>query len=63
MAFIGGFVMLIGVWGTVQFFMRRTKIKGSIIFFIGFCMIVVGFTGFTIIGFLLQIYGTFLLFR
>ena len=43
--------MIIGLWGTIQFFMRRTKIKGSIFFFAGFFMIVVGFTGFTIIGF------------
>lgn len=63
MAFIGGFVMLLGFWGTTQFFIKRSKIKGSIMFFLGFLLIVVGFTGFTIIGFLLQIYGTFLLFR
>ncbi|CAI2378899.1 unnamed protein product [Moneuplotes crassus] len=63
MAFIAGFVMLIGVWGTLQFFMRRTKIKGSIIYFIGFVMIIMGFPFFTLTGFILQIYGVFLLFR
>ena len=63
MTFIAGFIFLIGTWGTVQFFIRKTKIKGSIVFFTGFFLIVVGFYGFTIVGFLLQLYGTFLLFR
>ena len=55
--------MLVGVWGTVKFFVKRNKIKGSLVFFAGFLWIVIGFTGFTIIGFLLQLYGAFLLFR
>jgi hypothetical protein len=63
MAFIGGFIMLIGVWGTMQFFIRRTKIRGSLVFFGGLFVIIMGFPGFTIIGFLMQVYGTILLFR
>jgi hypothetical protein len=63
MSLIAGFVMMVGTWATLQFFMRRTKIKGAIVFFSGLVMIIVGFPFFTTIGFLLQIYGGFLLFR
>ena len=51
MAFIGGLIMLLGMWGTVQFFVKRSKIKGAIIFFVGFILILTGITGFTLFGF------------
>ena len=63
LAFIMGLVIIVGPANTVAFFMRKTKMKGSACFFAGFLMIVIGWFGFTIIGFLLQLYGLFLLFR
>jgi hypothetical protein len=63
MAFIAGMCMLIGTWGTFQFFIRRSKIRGSIFYFSGLFLIIVGIFGFTIIGFSLQTYGVFQLFR
>ena len=63
LAFIMGLVIIVGPANTVAFFMRKTKMKGSACFFAGFFMIVIGWFGFTILGFLLQLYGLFLLFR
>jgi hypothetical protein len=37
------------------------KIKGSIVFFLGFCLVL--FVRLTFIGFLLQLWGLFLLFK
>ena len=63
LAFIMGLVIIVGPANTVAFFMRKTKMKGSACFFAGFLMIVIGWFGFTFFGFLLQLYGLFLLFR
>ena len=63
LAFIMGIVILIGPTNAVTFFTRKTKIKGSACFFSGFLLIVIGWFGFTFAGFMLQIYGLFLLFR
>ena len=63
LAFIMGLVILVGPTNTVQFFMRRNKVKGSACFFTGFVLIVIGWFGFTLLGFMLQLYGLFLLFR
>lgn len=58
-----GIVSLVGVQGTASFFCRKTKVVGSLFFFAGFAMIVIGWFFFTTIGFGLQMYGLFLLFR
>ena len=63
LAFIMGIVILVGPANTVGFFTRKTKLKGSICFFTGFVLIVIGWFGFTFAGFMLQLYGLFLLFR
>ena len=63
LAFIMGMVILVGPTNTLGFFMRKTKVKGSVCFFTGFVLIVIGWFGFTCAGFLLQLYGLFLLFR
>ena len=63
LAFIMGIVILIGPANTLGFFMRKTKVKGSACFFSGFLLIVIGWFGFTLIGFTLQLYGLFLLFK
>ena len=63
LAFIMGLVILVGPSNTVAFFMRKTKMKGSLCFFVGFLMIVVGWFGFVFLGFMMQLYGLYLLFR
>ena len=63
LAFIMGLVILVGPANTVGFFMRKNKMVGSACFFIGFVMIVIGWFGFTFFGFMMQLYGLFLLFR
>ena len=63
LAFIMGMVILVGPTNTVGFFTRKSKVKGSVCFFAGFVLIVIGWFGFTCAGFLLQLYGLFLLFR
>ena len=37
--------------------------KGSLCFFAGFVLIAIGWYGFTFAGFMMQLYGLFLLFR
>jgi hypothetical protein len=58
-----GVVALVGLKNAVGFFMRESKIKGSIFFFAGFLTIMIGWRFFTLIGFLGQLWGIFLLFR
>lgn len=66
---IGNLALLMGLFvvggpkKTLAFFMREGKIVGSAIFFAGFLMIIIGWFLFTTAGFLLQMYGLFLLFR
>ena len=63
LSFLMGLVTLVGPKNTGGFFLRRGKIVGSAVFFGGFLLILIGWFLFTTIGFCLQIYGLFLLFR
>ena len=63
LSFIMGLVALVGPANTGNFFMRKGKIVGSAVFFGGFVLIVIGWFLFTTLGFVLQMYGMFLLFR
>jgi len=58
-----GILSLIGPKNTLLFFTKKTKIMGSIFYFIGFVMIIIGWYMFTFLGFSAQLYGMFLLFR
>ena len=58
-----GIVALIGFKNTIGFFAKKSKIMGSVFFFIGFIMIIMGWYMFTVLGFMIQLYGMFLLFR
>lgn len=58
-----GIASLIGVKSTIMFFLKKSKIMGSVFFFTGFFMIILGWYMFTALGFASQIYGMFLLFR
>ena len=58
-----GIVALIGFKNTMGFFAKRSKIMGSVFFFLGFVMIIIGWYMFTTLGFTAQLYGMFLLFR
>ena len=60
-AFLMGLCSLIGLKGAVQFFGR--KLKGSVFYFGGFVMILIGWPFFTTAGFLLQMYGLLLCFK
>lgn len=62
-SFIMGLVTLVGPKNTGSFFLRKGKVQGSAVFFGGFLMIAIGWFLFTTIGFLLQCFGLFLLFR
>ena len=63
LSFIMGLVALVGPKSTGSFFLRKGKVVGSAVFFGGFLLIVIGWFLFTTLGFLLQMYGLFLLFR
>ena len=63
MSFLSGVVALIGLKNALMFFGKKTKIQGSVFYFTGFLMIVIGWYMFTLLGFLAQMYGLFLLFR
>jgi hypothetical protein len=58
-----GIVALIGLKSTLAFFTKKSKLQGSIFYFLGFFMIIIGWYMFTFLGFLAQMYGLFLLFR
>ena len=58
-----GVVALVGPKNTIMFFSKKTKIVGSAFYFAGFLMILLGFWMSTTIGFLLQMYGLYVLFR
>lgn len=62
-SFIMGLVSLVGPKNTGSFFLRKGKMVGSAVFFGGFLLIALGWFLFTTIGFMLQVYGLFLLFR
>ena len=62
-ALIMGIVALVGFKQTMVFFGRKSKIFGSILFFAGFALITMGWFMFTTVGFFMQVYGLFLLFK
>lgn len=58
-----GIVALIGLKSTVGFFTKKSKLMGSVFYFLGLFFIILGWYLFTLLGFLTQMYGLFLLFR
>ena len=62
-SFIIGIVSLIGPVNAVSFFVKKSKVLGSVFYFGGITIMIVGWKFFTLAGFLMQIYGIFLLFR
>ena len=58
-----GVISLIGPQNAVMFFAKKSKIQGSVFYFLGFLLIMIGWYMFTSVGFLSQMYGLFLLFR
>jgi Got1/Sft2-like family len=60
LAFIVGLVLLIGFKSTIGFFTKKGKIKGSLVFFLGFVIIVARYP---MVGFIVQLWGLFLLFK
>ena len=51
MSFLMGIIALIGFKNTMGFFAKRSKIMGSVFFFLGFVMIIIGWYMFTVLGF------------
>ena len=62
-AFLMGMCAMIGLKHTAEFFLRKSKIGGSLFFFGGLILIIIGLPFFTIGGFFVQWYGLFLLFK
>ncbi|EWS71886.1 Got1/SFT2 family protein (macronuclear) [Tetrahymena thermophila SB210] len=60
LSFLIGMYMFIGLKQTIAFFSKKTNFKGSLVYFGGFAIIVFGFS---FIGFCIQMYGLFLLFK
>ena len=58
-----GVVALVGFKNAASFFGRESKIKGSVFFFAGLLLIMLGWYLCTLLGFVGQMYGIFLLFR
>ena len=58
-----GIVALIGAKSTLYFFFKPSKLMGSVFYFLGFFMIMIGWYMFVLLGFVSQMYGVFLLFR
>ena len=58
-----GIVSLIGPKATLMFFAKKQNITGSICYFTGFASIVIGWFLMTTIGFLLQMYGLWHMFK
>ena len=52
-SFVMGIVSLIGPKNTIGFFTKKGKIMGSIFYFLGLVIIIIGYTFFTMIGFIL----------
>ena len=50
----------IGIGGIISFFTRKGKLKGSIIYFSGFILIVIGFS---FIGSMIEVIGFLMIFR
>ena len=58
-----GIVALIGPVNALSFFGKKSKIMGSVLYFGGITIMIIGWKFFTIAGFLMQVYGIFVLFR
>jgi hypothetical protein len=58
-----GIVALIGLKSTILFFTKKSKLMGSAFYFLGLFFIIIGWYMFTLLGFVIQMYGLFLLFR
>ena len=52
-SFVMGIVSLIGPKNTIGFFTKKGKIMGSLFYFLGLSIIVIGYRFFTMIGFIL----------
>jgi len=57
--FLIGLTLIIGIQKTFAFFARRQKIKGTAAFAVGICLILMRWA---FIGFLVELYGIFVLF-
>ena len=57
--FLGGVIFIIGFERTYRFFFQAHKLKGSVFFFGGILLVLIGWP---IIGMLVECYGSFLLF-
>ena len=62
-SFLMGVVALIGPKNTVAFFAKKSKMASSAVYFAGLIVIIIGYRFFTFLGFLMQLYGIFMLFR
>eukprot|EP01016_Furgasonia_blochmanni_P040656 TRINITY_DN5206_c0_g1_i12.p3 TRINITY_DN5206_c0_g1~~TRINITY_DN5206_c0_g1_i12.p3 ORF type:complete len:180 (+),score=44.95 TRINITY_DN5206_c0_g1_i12:276-815(+) len=61
LCFLAGLMFLVGVVGTYGFFMKKGKFKGTLVYFLGFFIIVM--LRWSLVGFVTQLVGLFLLFR
>ena len=57
--FVAGIACIIGLQGTYNFFFKPEKLKASLFFFAGIGVVLFGWA---IIGFLIELYGIYLLF-
>ena len=57
--FVAGIACIIGLEGTYNFFFKPQKLKGSLFFFAGIGVVLFGWA---IIGFIIELYGIYLLF-
>lgn len=58
-----GVLALIGPKNAFLFFSKKSKLHGSLFYFLGFFMILLGWYLFTLLGFVAQMYGLFIMFR
>ena len=57
-----GLALFIGPKNTVGFFMKKSRREGSVAYFAGFLLIIIGWFMLTTIGFLAQMYGLWKIF-
>ncbi|KAK1408070.1 hypothetical protein QVD17_39702 [Tagetes erecta] len=57
--FISGVIITIGIKSSLQFFMKRSNLKGTISFGVGFFFVIIGWP---VIGMALETYGFIILF-
>jgi len=57
--FIGGVALIVGREGTMNLFFQKRSLKGSICFFIGIVLVLIGWT---FIGIIVEAYGFFYIF-